>query len=479
MPTSGELPAITLAFPAVQDDGQRWTRWGAAEHGAKEGMGSLPFALLFLGAALLLALTLLFPQAIVIAELALITLVYVLAGGQKVASLIRGVRAVPLPVTADPPDPLPFYSVLVPLHHEQTILPVLVKRLTALDYLVDRLEILLLVEEDDHDTQIALSNLDLPGQFHIVVVPPGTPTTKPRALNVGLAHAHGVYCVVYDAEDRPEPDQLKKAAARFAQADSKLVCLQARLAIYNTDQSWLTRLFSLDYLIWFHALLPGLDLIPLGGTSNHFRTRTVRRLGGWDPYNVTEDADLGLRIARAGLSIGLLDSTTWEEAVPTTHAWLRQRSRWVKGYLQTYLVHMRQPAKTLKDLGIGRFLTFQGAIGASMLTLLVNPLMWALTITYIIDKGAPAGAAIEALFPTPIYFGALLCLVVGNFLYVYLLVYTAVRFGMERLAYYALLGPLYWILMSVGAWMGLVDLILRPQRWALTQHGVSQEAISA
>ncbi|HEX9414242.1 MAG TPA: hypothetical protein VF916_12115, partial [Ktedonobacterales bacterium] len=163
----------------------------------------------------------------------------------------------------------------------------------------------------------------------------------------------------------------------------------------------------------------------------------------------------------------------------TPHAWLRQRSRWVKGYLQTYLVHMRQPAKTLKDLGIGRFLTFQGAIGASMLTLLVNPLMWALTITYFLAKGTSTGAAIEALFPTPVYYGALLCLVVGNFLYVYLLVYTAIRYGMERLAYYALLGPLYWALMSVGAWMGLIDLMLHPHRWSLTRHGVSQEAVSA
>jgi glycosyltransferase XagB len=479
MQTSGELPAITLAFPAVQDEGQRWTRWGAAEHGAKEGMGPMSTALLFLGAALLLAFTLLFPQAIVIVELALITLVYVLAGGQKIASLIRGMQAVPAQVTADLPDPLPFYSVLVPLHHEQAILPVLVKRLTALDYPVDRLEILLLVEEDDRETQGALGDVDLPDQFHIVVVPAGEPTTKPRALNVGLAHALGVYCVVYDAEDRPEPDQLKKAVARFAQSDSKLVCLQARLDIYNVDQSWLTRLFSLDYLIWFHALLPGLDLVPLGGTSNHFHTRAIRRLGGWDPYNVTEDAELGMRIARAGLSIGLLDSTTWEEAVPTPHAWLRQRSRWVKGYLQTYLVHMRNPAKTLKDLGIGPFLTFQGAIGASMLTLLANPLMWALTITYSIAKGTPAGAAIEALFPTPVYYGALLCLVVGNFLYVYLLVYTAIRYGMERLAFYALLGPLYWALMSVGAWMGLIDLIIHPHRWALTRHGVSLEAVNA
>ena len=479
MQTSGELPAITLPLPAVQDDGQRWTRWGAAEHGAKEGMGAMSTALLFLGAALLLAFTLLVPRAVVIVELALVTLIYVLAGAQKVTSLIRGMQVVSVPVTADLLDPLPFYSVLVPLHHEQAILPVLVKRLSALDYPVDRLEILLLVEEDDRDTRWALGTIDLPDQFHIVVVPLGKPTTKPRALNVGLAHALGDYCVVYDAEDRPEPDQLKKAVARFAQSDSRLACLQARLGIYNADQSWLTRLFSLDYLLWFQALLPGLDLVPLGGTSNHFRTRALRQLGGWDPYNVTEDADLGVRIARAGLSIGLLDSTTWEEAVPTPLAWLRQRSRWVKGYLQTYLVHMRQPAKTLKDLGIGRFLTFQGAIGASMLTLLVNPLMWALTIAYFFAKGAPAGAAIEALFPTPVYYGALLCLVVGNFLYVYLLVYTAIRYGMERLAYSALLGPLYWALMSVGAWMGLVDLILRPQRWALTRHGVSLEAVSA
>jgi cellulose synthase/poly-beta-1,6-N-acetylglucosamine synthase-like glycosyltransferase len=426
-----------------------------------------------------LGLLYLAPQIVLTAILSFVTLVYITAGAQKFVNLILGMRAPQQVLSGTLPDPLPMYSVLVPLRRERAILPTLLERLRHLDYPEDRLEVLLLVEQTDQETQQALAPMSLPAHFDVVVVPAGLPRTKPRALNVGLAKALGEFIVVYDAEDCPERDQLKKAVAEFSRLPSSVVCLQARLGVYNAGQSWLTKLFALDYAIWFHALLPGLDLVPLGGTSNHFRARALRRLGGWDPYNVTEDADLGVRIARAGFEVRLLDSATWEEAVPTAHAWLRQRSRWVKGYVQTYLVHMRHPRRLVRELGWRRLLTFQGAVGASMLTLLVNPLMWALTLVYFVTKGTPTAIFIESLFPGPIYYAALSCLVIGNFLYMYLLLYSSIRFGLDRLAPYSLLGPVYWALMSVGAWVGLVSLVRRPYYWAKTEHGVSLSVIGS
>src|SRR5262249_39426187 len=261
----------------------------------------------------------------------------------------------------------PMYTVLVPLHREGKILPRLIQGLNNLDYPKDRLEILLLVELDEEQTQTAIHNYPLPAHFRQITTPPCQPRTKPRALNVGLQEAHGQYIVIYDAEDRPEPDQLRKAIAGFRELPEHVVCLQARLNFYNRYQSFLARLFSVDYAAWYDQMLPGLTrthaFIPLGGTSNHFRVEVLRQIGGWDPFNVTEDCDLGARLSRAGYGILMLDSVTWEEAVAQTGPWIRQRSRWVKGYLQTYLVHMRHPFQLWRELGLRGFIDFQMLVG--------------------------------------------------------------------------------------------------------------------
>jgi cellulose synthase/poly-beta-1,6-N-acetylglucosamine synthase-like glycosyltransferase len=311
-----------------------------------------------------------------------------------------------------------------------------------------------------------------------VTVPRGQPRTKPRALNVGLSRARGELVVVYDAEDRPEPDQLRKAAAAFRVLPRRIVCLQARLNFYNRRQSVLARLFAADYVQWYYMLFPGMvrgaqPLVPLGGTSNHFRVEVLRRLGGWDPYNVTEDCDLGVRITRVGLRVGALDSTTWEEAVPRVLPWVRQRSRWVKGYIQTYLVHMRHPIRLWRDVGQRGFLDFQLLVGGSSLLLLVNPLMWALLLAYLLTHGTSLAAAIGNLFPTPLYYASLLSFVAGNFLFFYTGLYVCVRHGFDDLTRYALLAPFYWVLMSVGAWAGVISLVRRPHYWAKTEHGIS------
>ncbi|MGZ3639952.1 MAG: glycosyltransferase family 2 protein, partial [Ktedonobacterales bacterium] len=411
--------------------------------------------------------------------IALSTVMYLFAGAYKSWLLLRGERIISstTPTAAATGDDLPLYTVLVPLHREGKILPFLMERLAALDYPADRLEILLLVESDDHETRHALDFFHLPPHIRPLTVPAGEPRTKPRALNVGLARARGEYIVVYDAEDRPEPDQLRKAVAAFRELPRRVVCLQARLNFYNARQSILASLFAVDYVQWYYMLLPGLTrqgaFVPLGGTSNHFRIEALRRLGGWDPYNVTEDCDLGARIARSRLDIAMLDSTTWEEAVTRTRHWVMQRSRWVKGYMQTYLVHMRHPLRLWRQLGVRAFADFQVLVGGSALMLLINPLMWALTVAYLTSGSADLAAQIRSLFPPLVYYPSLLCFVAGNFLFFYASLYVCVRHGYHALARYALLSPLYWLLMSMGAWAGFFSLVRHPHYWAKTEHGVS------
>lgn len=466
-------------------DGVRWTEWGAAAHGARIVLTRVQKYLLVATAPIGAVLLGLAPRATLVAGIAVVTALYFAAGVYKVWLLVRGEHAnagraaAPRTVTgADLPD----YTVLVPLHHEGKILPALVERLKAIDYPACHLQILLLVEMDDEETQGAAERCSYPDHIELLIAPPGEPRTKPRALNVGLSVARGEYLVIYDAEDQPEPDQLRKAVTAFATLPSSVVCVQGRLNFYNKQQSLLTRLFAVDYAVWFDQLLPGLTppgsshagvFVPLGGTSNHFRVSTLRWLGGWDPFNVTEDCDLGVRLGRAGCRVTMLDSVTWEEAVPRVRSWVKQRSRWIKGYVQTYLVHMRHPLGLLRALGLRGFVDFQMLVGVSTLALLLNPLMWALTVLYVGTAGTAVSRFIMALFPAPLYYPALLSFTLGNFIFFYCNAYVCVRHGYIDLTRYALLTPLYWLLMSVGAWMGLCSLIRHPHYWAKTEHGVS------
>ncbi len=231
------------------------------------------------------------------------------------------------------------------MYRERAVAEKVVRAALSLDYPREKLDIKLLLEEDDPETLAEIRAAEWPSCVETIIVPHGSPKTKPKACNHGLLAARGEYLVIYDAEDRPEPDQLKKAICAFRRVDPRVVCLQAKLNYYNPRQNHLTRFFTLEYTSWFDLFLPGLHVlsapIPLGGTSNHFRVKALRDLGGWDPFNVTEDCDLGIRLHREGYRTAVLDSTTWEEANSRLFNWIRQRSRWVKGYIQTHLVHTR------------------------------------------------------------------------------------------------------------------------------------------
>ncbi|MBV8085097.1 MAG: glycosyltransferase, partial [Chloroflexi bacterium] len=309
---------------------------------------------------------------------------------------------------------LPVYTILIPLYHEARLVPQLVEGIARLDYPSERLDVKVLLEEDDTETRAAVRAADLPAHFETLIVPDAGPKGKPRACNVGLSRARGDYLVIYDAEDRPDRDQLLKAVAAFEKAEPSVVCLQAKLNYFNRTQNLLTRWFTAEYSCWFDQQLPGLQAldvaIPLGGTSNHFLTARLRELGGWNAFNVTEDADLGIRVFVRGWKTAVLDSTTFEEANSRTGNWIRQRSRWVKGYAQTYLYQMRHPVQLWRRMGAQGFAALHLFFGASTLCLLINPVYIALTVAWYVTHAH----GIQLLFPGWLLYLATFSLFIGN-----------------------------------------------------------------
>ncbi|MFZ4807878.1 MAG: glycosyltransferase family 2 protein [Hyphomicrobiaceae bacterium] len=365
----------------------------------------------------------------------------------------------------------PAYTVLVPLHREADALPGLVDALQALDYPRDRLEILLLLEEADGATRLAAARLDLPPEFRIVVVPDAAPRTKPKALALALLIARGDLITVYDAEDTPDPAQLRDAALALL-ADPRLACVQARLAIDNAPATWLTRQFAMEYAVLFSGLLPVLVRwrapVPLGGTSNHFRRAALLASAGWDPYNVTEDADLGVRLHRLGYRVGLLDSETREEAVAHFQPWLRQRTRWVKGWMQTWAVHMRSPAAIVRETGWRGLFFLQLVLAGPLLSALVHPLFYVMLAADFWSGELfrlPESASGRLLMGVTTF-----NLLVGYLAAIGLTAALAIRAGARpSLAQIAGI-PVYWLLMSLAAYRAVLHLITQPHHWEKTPH---------
>lgn len=373
---------------------------------------------------------------------------------------------------ASPDDSHPTYAVLVALYDEADVIPGLVEALAAFDYPASRLAIRLVVEEKDARTQAAIAAVKLPVHFSVVVVPDGKPRTKPRALNYALSRTPGEFVVIYDAEDLPEPDQLRRALAAFAAAPPGTGCLQARLNIVNHDESWLTRQFTIEYTALFDVMLPALEHhgipIPLGGTSNHFRRTALEAALAWDPYNVTEDADLGIRFARFGLRVGVIASTTWEEAPATRRVWLGQRTRWLKGWMQTYLVHMRSPGRLLAELGLRQFLGFQLFMVSTIVAPLVHP--WFYVVMAADAWNGTFLAAPDGLWSSLLWWLAVVNLSIGYVSAMLIGLVGVVRRRRARLAASLLLLPLYWLLVSVAAYRALVELATAPHHWQKTPH---------
>lgn len=371
-------------------------------------------------------------------------------------------------------DDLPVYTILVPVYKEANIVAKLVDNLASLDYPPEKLEILLLMEEDDRETIEAARKAQPPSTVTMVIIPDGQPKTKPKACNVGLFLARGDYLVIYDAEDRPEADQLKKAVVAFRKGPESMACVQAALNYFNAYENFLTKMFTLEYSYWFDYMLPGLDRlklpIPLGGTSNHFRTQVLRQLGGWDPFNVTEDADLGIRASAHGYTVGIINSTTYEEANNHVHNWIRQRSRWIKGYMQTTLVHLRHPVRLLRQIGLRSSLGFLFLVGGTPLIFLISPLLWVMFVVWLLFK---PGSPVFSMTMLGVYI-SLLNFLVGNGIMIYLNMLAVVKRRYYRLFPYALLNPIYWILHSIAAYKALWQLITKPYYWEKTFHGITR-----
>jgi len=379
---------------------------------------------------------------------------------------------------------LPMYTILVPVYDEVEVVQKVIGNMARLDYPKSKLDVMILLEESDHRTIEAAKAMDPPEYVRIIQVPAGQPQTKPRACNYGLEFAHGKYVVIFDAEDRPKPDQLRRAIEAFETnrvirervdpLTPRLVCVQASLMYFNADYNLLTRMFAIEYAHWFDAMLPGMDNsglpLPLGGTSNHFETATLRELGAWDPYNVTEDADLGLRITNKGYAVGTIESATGEEACSQTIAWIKQRTRWIKGYMITAAVNTRHPLRWMRSSGLGGVVTIGGLVLGTPLAFMAYPIALLFTaLTYI---GVRTGAV---AIPASVLQAGNLMLLCGNGSMILLSGLAAWKRYGWRIAVYAPLNPVYWLLHSVAAWRAAYQLMFDPHRWEKTPHGLSED----
>ena len=394
----------------------------------------------------------------------------------RVLSLLpRPRREAPLPAALAEHD-LPIYSVLVPLFRETSVLGQLLDALTKLDYPQDKLDIKLILEESDIIMQRALAAIRLPPQFDVITVPSGKPQTKPRALNYALPFCRGDLLTIYDAEDIPDAGQLRAAAAAFAVAPRELACLQAELNFYNPDENWLARQFTIEYATLFGMVLPALahHRLPLllGGTSNHFRIKVLREVGGWDPHNVTEDADLGLRLARLGYDTATLDSHTGEEANVRLLNWMKQRGRWLKGFLATWLVHMREPRQLWRDLGPAGFWLVQAATLGVFASALLHPVCLAGTVALAVLT-PPLGPD-ASLLQIGLAGLNLLILVAGYGTTMAAGAIALRRRGLRNWIVPLMTMPIYWLLMSAAAWYALWQFMTAPFHWNKTEHGLSR-----
>src|SRR3984885_6828356 len=391
-----------------------------------------------------------------------VTLMAAVAKGPEISSL----------QVAD--DVLPNYTIVVALYRETSVVEDLVKAIDALDYPKCKVDIKLVVEQRDIETFSRIVELRLPGRYEVIVAPVGKPQTKPRALNVALSSARGELIVVYDAEDIPAPDQLRSAASRFA-ADKDLDCLQARLAIRNHGESFLSKLFAIEYAMLFDIINPGLcalDLpIPLGGTSNHFRVRSLVAVGAWDEWNVPESAVLGVRLSRFGYRVKALDSDTWEEAPFEVGNWFWQRVRWQKGWMQTLIVHSRRPIFFWRDLGPRRAVAATTLIVGAIFGCMFWPAFAVGTIWRALTAGEGALTPWREMSDVFTYILAL-----AGVWTILLPALIAAKF--RRLSVTAsvlLLLPVYYLLVSVATWAAMLDLALWPHYWAKTAHGRSRQ----
>ena len=365
---------------------------------------------------------------------------------------------------------LPTYSILVPLFKEKgKTIKNLIKSLGNLDYPKNKLDIKLIVEIEDFKTLEEIKKLKPPAFFQIVRVPNSKPKTKPKACNYALRFCRGEYVTIYDAEDVPDKDQLKKVVATFNEKNESVSCVQARLNYYNREENILSKLFSVEYSSWFDFTLYGLkrfDMpIPLGGTSNHFPIEVLKKIYAWDPYNVMENADLGMRLSLLGYKTKVIDSYTMEECPVTLKAWISQRVRWVKGYIQTFIVHSKGLVNMFKTLGRKGVVGFFYFFGAPFLVFLSVPMIFLLSLI---------GLSFGSEVPVWLYQLSVVNIVLVLIVHVLMGVYIVSARRWNGMFGATLIFPFYWVMHFFASYGSLHQLITKPHHWNKTEHGVSK-----
>ena len=445
-----------------------------ARHSCRTWQGAALGRSIIAVSLILLACFALAPLAMTVVIFGVALAIYAANSALKGAALWAAIRSPPH--TGDAPENenrflhQPTVTILVPLFREPEVAGALVDRLRRIDYPHERLDVLLAIEEDDPTTLSALRTGTLPPWMRAVIVPRGLPQTKPRALNYALNYARGDIVGIYDAEDRPDPDQLTRVVQRFAEVPADVACLQGRLDYYNARHNWLSRMFTIEYAAWFRVLLPGVQrlgcVVPLGGTTLFIRRNVLEEVGAWDAHNVTEDAELGLRLARAGYATEIVETTTFEEANAALRPWIRQRSRWLKGYLMTWGSAMRSPSALRRDLGWRRFAGFQVQFLGAVLGFLLAPLLWSLAVK-LFGLWHPLDAVLSPMG----YLVLGVAMLGGLALSIGVSVYACRLPHLRHLRKVAPLAEPYYLFATVAAWIGLSEVVARPFFWAKTNHG--------
>ena len=417
------------------------------------------------------------PRGLLIALSAWAVLTMAAVSGLRLLAAILHLRRPRTPEGADPlVARLPTVSVLVPLLREEAIAGLLLRRLRRVDYPSELLDVCLVVEEDDAVTRRTLGETVLPSGIRVIVVPGGSVRTKPRAMNYALPHCRGSIIGVWDAEDMPAPDQIRQVARRFAARGPEVACLQGRLDHYNAKHNWIARCFAIEYNTWFGVFLPGLERmglpVPLGGTTLFLRREAIEAVGGWDAHNVTEDADLGLRLARRGYRTEVIDTVTLEEANSRAVPWVRQRSRWLKGYALTWAVHMRDPRALWRDLGPAGFLGVQALFLGTVSQFALAPLLY-LFLAASFGMPHPLEPVLGAGGLTAL--GAFFVAVQVADLAVAASAVTGPRHR-HLIVWVPLLMP-YYAMATAAVWKALAEVAFRPFYWDKTAHGEFHDGV--
>ncbi len=368
-------------------------------------------------------------------------------------------------------EELPTYTILIPLYKEAEVIPQIIAAMGRIDYPTDKLELIITLEEYDHETIEAIAAANPPAHFRTLILPDVKPKTKPKALNVAFLQTTGKYLVIYDAEIIPDPDQLKKAYLAFKRHPD-IACFQTRLDHYNADQNWITKLFNAEFSFHYDLFLPGIQklgyVIPLSGHSTHFRREVLEDIGAWDPYNLTEDCDMGIRLFRKGYQTEMMDSRSQEEATCSLGAWVAQRSRWMEGFIQTTIVHLRHPIRLKNELGgWKKLMAFLILVPGSVVMNIVNLFFWVLLSTWFVTHST----AIQTLFPGPVLYVSIFSFAVGNFVFMYLNLLGSYHRQRYRLVKYSLLSFFYWLMLAYASVRAVAHLVFKPHQWEKTKHG--------